>query len=360
MPQPINLFDYEAMAKEKLSQNAYGYYVSGANDEVTLRENRAAFDRITLRPRMFIDVSQRDLSVEVLGRSMPMPLVIAPTAFGQLAHPDGHIATVRAAGKVGLTTTISTLTNYSMEEIAAEASGPLWFQLYVYKDRGVTRELVSRAEAAGCTALVLTVDSPVLGKRERDIRNGFHLPEGLTAKNLAQSYERMSSIEEEASGSALTSYVNALYDTSLTWDDLAWLTRLTSLPILVKGILRGDDAQLAVAYGAKGIIVSNHGGRQLDTAPATIRVLPEIVAAVRGRADVLLDGGIRRGTDILKAVALGANAVLVGRPTLWGLAADGEAGVTGVLEILRDEFDTALALSGCPRACDLSADYIVG
>ncbi len=242
-----------------------------------------------------------------------------------------------------------------MEEVAAAASGPLWFQLYVYRDRAVTRALVERVEAAGCTALVLTVNAPLLGRRERDVRNRFQFPDGMVLANLLPAgLERFPRTE----GSGLASYVASLLDPSLSWKDVTWLQSITRLPVLIKGIVRADDAARAIASGAAGVVVSNHGGRQLDTAPATIDALPPIVDAVDGRGDVLLDGGVRRGTDVIKALALGARAVLLGRPILWGLAAGGAAGVGRALELIRDELDLAMALCGCPTVADIGRDLL--
>lgn len=352
----INLLELEALAKDRLPQAAFDYYVSGANDEITLRENREAFSRIFLRPKMLVDVSNRDLSATVLGEKISMPIIVAPMAFQQLAHPEGELAMTRAAGKAGTIMTLSTLATCSIEEVGQAATGPLWFQLYVYKDRGITRSLVERAEAAGFKAIVLTVDSPILGRRERDVKNRFHLPPNLSVKNLMNA--AMHEIPTDATGSGLAAYISSLYDTALTWKDVEWLRSITKLPVLVKGVLRGDDAVRSVEHGASGIIVSNHGGRQLDTVPATITVLPEIVEAVRGKAEVLVDGGIRRGTDVLKAIAYGAKAVLVGRPLIWGLAIDGQNGAGLALELLRQELDLALALSGCPSTESISNDLI--
>ena len=352
----VNLFDYEARAHELLPRMAYDYYASGANDEVTLRENRAAFDRISLHYHVLRDVSQRDLATTVLGEPIPMPVLVAPMAFQALAHPEGELATARATASAGTVMVVSTLANYSVEEIAAVTTGPLWFQLYAYKDRGATRDLVQRVEAAGYRALVLTVDAPILGRREADVRNRFGLPAGLTAKNLIPA--GMESLPPAAADSGLSAYFASLLDQSLSWNDLEWLRSITSLPVLLKGIVRADDAARAVECGVEGLVVSNHGGRQLDTAPATIAVLSDVVEAVAGRAEVLIDGGIRRGTDVLKAVALGASAVMVGRPILWGLSVDGERGVARVLELLRAELDTALALCGCASLADLGIDLL--
>lgn len=251
---------------------------------------------------------------------------------------------------------MSTLSNTRMEDVAKVSTGPRWFQLYVYRDRGVTRSLVQRAEAAGFTALESTVDAPLLGQREADVRNHFHLPDGLTAANLVAP--ELDHVPDVAGQSGLAAYITHLLDDNLTWRDVEWLWSITKLPVLVKGVSRGDDAKHAVESGAAGVIVSNHGGRQLDTARPTIRALPEVVEAVAGRADVLIDGGIRRGTDVLKALALGARAMQVGRPVLWGLAVDGEAGLRHVLELLRAEFDLAMALCGCRSVAEITRDLI--
>jgi 4-hydroxymandelate oxidase len=354
--EAISLLELEAHARELLPQMAYDYYASGANDEVTLRENRAAYERITLLPRMLVDVSARDTSTTVLGEPVSMPILIAPTGFQGLAHPEGEIATTKAAGTAEILMILATLSTSSIEEAMAVATGPVWFQLYVFKDRAITASLVQRAEAAGCRAIVLTVDVPVLGKRERDVRNRFALPDHMSVKNLLPG--GCQELPKNVAGSGLAAYVASLFDAALTWKDIQWLAGVTKLPVVVKGILRADDALRAINHGASGIIVSNHGARQLDTTPATISVFPEIVDAVAGAVEVYIDGGIRRGTDVLKAIAYGARAVLVGRPILWGLAVGGEAGVKSVLEMLRQEFDVAMALSGCPTLCSITRDLI--
>jgi 4-hydroxymandelate oxidase len=353
---PVNLFELERLAQEKLAQPAFDYYVSGANDEITLRENHAAYERIRLAPHMLVDVSRRDLSTTVLGETISMPIMIAPTAFHRLAHPEGEVATAKAAGRAGTIMTLSTLANSSIEEVAAGASRPLWFQLYVYKDRKITASLVQRAEAAGYKAIVFTVDSPLLGRRERDVRNRFHLPNNLSVANLFAA--GMSELPTDVPDSGLAAYIASLYDTALTWKDVDWLRSVTKLPILLKGILRADDARIAFEHGVDGIIVSNHGGRQLDTVPATIDALPAIVEAVGDKMEILIDGGVRRGTDVVKALAYGARAVLLGRPVLWGLAMNGEEGVSLVLELIRQELDLAMALSGCPTVADITPDMI--
>ncbi len=352
----VNVFDFEPIARDRLSALAYAYYASGANDEITLRENRAALDRRALHYRVLVDVSQRDTRTTVLGQPIAMPILVAPTAFHGLAHADAELATTRAAGAAGTVMVLSTMSNTPVEAVTAAATGPVWFQLYAYRDRAITRDLVQRVEAAGCQALMLTVDAPVLGRRERDLRNRFSLPPELAVANLTAA--GLDCIPLEGAGSGLATYFATLLDPSLTWDVVDWLRSITRLPVLVKGIVRPDDAARAVTHGARGIVVSNHGGRQLDTAPATIDVLGPIADAVAGRAELLMDGGIRRGTDIVKALALGARAVLVGRPVLWGLATAGEVGVLRVLTLLRDELDTALALCGCPTIDAVTRDLV--
>ncbi|HEY9718087.1 MAG TPA: alpha-hydroxy acid oxidase [Trichormus sp.] len=354
---PINVAEYEEVARRTLPKLAYDYFSSGAADELTVGRNISAFREISLRPHVLVDVSKRDLATTIVGTEVAMPIVVAPMAFQRMAHADGECATARAATKLGTIMCVSTLATCSIEEVAqASPESSLFFQLYVYKDKAITKDLVQRAEAAGYKALVLTVDSPMLGRRERDVRNLFQLPEGLKIANLV--VDTLKRFPQVPSESGLFAYIHDLYDASLTWKDLEWICSLSQLPLLVKGILRGDDALRAIECGAKGIVVSNHGGRQLDTAISTIEALPDVMHAVGGRAEVLLDGGIRRGTDILKALAMGARAVLIGRPVLWGLAADGEAGAAHVLEILRNELDLAMALSGCPTLSTITEDLL--
>ena len=339
---------------------ALDYYASGAGEEVTLRSNRTAFEAIELRPRVLVDVSRRDLTTRVLDRDWAMPVAIAPMAFQCLADPLGELATAKAAARFGTAMVLSTLSTPRLEDVAIasrsvtpspEASipnfgSPLWFQLYVHRDRTLTERLVERAQEAGYEALCVTVDAPILGTRKRDRKNQFCLPDGMTLANLVSLSDL--SIAHTEGESGLFAYFAEQLDPSLTWSDLEWLRSLTSLPVVVKGILRGDDAKRALDCGIRGIVVSNHGGRQLDGAIASLDALPEVVDAVGDWVDVLVDGGIRQGTDVLKALALGAKAVLLGRPILWGLAVDGEAGAGRVLELLRAELDVAMALSGCP------------
>ncbi|MFI5272485.1 MAG: alpha-hydroxy acid oxidase [Ktedonobacterales bacterium] len=355
--QPINVFEYEALAQQAMEPAAWDYYRGGSDDELTLGANREAFGRLRLVPRMLVDVSHIETRTTVLGTPVSLPILVAPMAYQCLATPEGECAAARAAGAAGTLMVASTLATRSLEEIAAAATGPLWFQLYVYKDRAVSEALVRRAEAAGYRALVLTVDTLRLGRRERDVRNGFGLPQHLTAANFVASHSTVMH-EHDPGTSALASHVAAEIDASLTWEALSWLRGVTRLPVLVKGILAAADAELALQHGASGIIVSNHGGRQLDSALAAIEALPEIADVVAGRAEVYVDGGIRRGTDVLKALALGARAVLVGRPLLWGLAVDGEAGARHVLELLRDELELALALAGQPALAGLDHSLV--
>jgi 4-hydroxymandelate oxidase len=352
----LNLHDLERAATERLPAMTHGYYAGGANDEITVRENRAAYDRIALRYRVMVDVSRRNLSTTLLGAHVAFPVLVAPTAFQRLAHPEGELATVRATGAAGTIMIVSTLSTTPIEAIAKAATGPIWFQLYIYKDRGATEDLVRRVEAAGVTAIVVTVDAPLLGRRERDVRSRFALPPGLSVEMLTAA--GLHELPRDAADSGLSAYFASLLDPALGWGDLAWLRSITKLPLLVKGVVRADDAKLALEHGASGVVVSNHGGRQLDTAPATIDVLPGIRDEVGAEALLLVDGGVRRGTDVLKALALGARAVLLGRPILWGLAHDGENGVARALEILRSELDLAMALAGAPSVGKIGRDLV--
>ena len=354
---PLNLREFEALARARMEPSAFDYYAGGANDERTLAENEKAFARIALRPRVLVDVESVDTTTTVLDTPLPMPVALAPTAFNRLGHPDGELAAARAAGTFGTVMCCSTIASTSLEDIAAEATGPVWFQLYVYRDREVTRDLIHRAEAAGFKALVLTVDTPRLGRRERDLRSTFTLPPDVAIRNL-ERYHQGQDATRWATSSSFTQYVHDLLDASLTWESVDWLCAETTLPVLIKGVLTAEDAALAVEHGAAGLIVSNHGGRQLDGVLATIDALPDVARAVGDRIPVLMDGGIRRGTDVVKAVALGAAAVLVGRPYLWALAADGEAGVRRMFDLLRSEIELAMALCGCRTVSEISAALV--
>jgi len=297
-----------------------------------------------------VDVSKLSMEIQLFGKKINLPILIAATAMHKMAHADGEAGTARAAAKTGTIFTFSSLATSTVEEVTkGSPNGVKWFQLYVLKERAVTERLVRTVEAAGFTAILLTVDTPFLGRREDDIRNDFHLTNGLNLELLTG---------QKSLPEGLGQYVKESLDSSLTWADFAWLKSLTKLPVLVKGVLSAKDAALALQHGADGIIVSNHGARQLDTSPATIDALPAIVKVVNKRVPVLLDGGIRRGTDVIKALALGADAVMIGRPVLWGLSVNGEQGVVHVLEILKEEFRVAMALAGCAKISDISSDLI--
>lgn len=354
--QLVNIFDYEKAAAETLPRMALDYYAGGSGDEVTVTANRQAFEQMFLAYKVLVDVSNVDCRTEAAGTALPFPLLVAPMAFQKMAHPDGELAVVRACGAAGVPMILSTLSTCSIEEVLASAGGPVWFQLYIYKDRSVTESLVARAEASGCQALVVTVDAPYLSCRERDVRNRFHLPDGLSAANFPDP--GLSQLPDTGSGSSLFAYFANLHDAAVTWDELSWLRSITKLPILLKGIIRPDDALRAVDAGVDAIVVSNHGGRQLDGAVPAITALPAISRAVRGRVDLLVDGGIRRGVDLVKAIACGAKAVLIGRPILWGLAVNGEAGVAAVLRLFYDELKLSMALCGCPKVDDIKPDLI--
>lgn len=343
--RPINLFEYEALARERLHPAVWDYFSGGANDEVTLRENRAAFERIQIRPRVLVDVSQISMATTLLGTPVAMPICVAPSAMHGAACEDGECATARAAGALGTLMAVSTESTRTLEDIAREATGPLWFQLYFSSStRGHAERLVNRAEAAGYQAIVLTVDSSRWGQKERHARSEatFEWPPSgnFTQDPLPEQNE------DEADGAAIT------------WADIEWLRSITALPLVLKGILTAEDAHQCAEHGIAGILVSNHGGRQLDTVAATIEALPEVVEAVSGQCEVYLDGGVRRGTDALKALALGARAVFVGRPVLWGLAAAQVEGAQHVLELLRDELELAMALGGRPALADIDATVV--
>ena len=347
--------ELERTAREGMTPSAYDFFAGGADDELTLADNLAAWQRLRLRPRVLRDVSKVSTATTVLGAPVSAPVLVAPTAMQRLAHDDGELATARGAAAAGTIMIVSTYATVSLEDVAAAApDATRWFQLYVYRDRGWTAELVRRAVAAGYQALVFTVDVPVLGLRRRDERNRFALPPGVLLANVGEPLPEME-------GSALAAKIRGSdsFDPALTFADIEWLRGLCDLPVLVKGVLRGDDARACVGAGAQGIVVSNHGGRQLDTAVATADALPEVVQAVAGDVPVLADGGIRRGTDVVKALALGAEAVLVGRPVVWGLATGGADGVRGVLETLTEELARALALCGGTTVADLTADLLV-
>ena len=350
---PVDIPDYERLAPAHMSEMAWEFMSGGAADELSLRWNHEAYARLRLRPRVLVDVSKIDTRVTLFGREHAFPILLAPTAYHKLVHPEGELATARGAGAAGTTMVVSTTATTSIEDIAAVATQPLWFQLYVQPDRGFTRELVQRAEKAGCQALVVTVDAPVLGPRYREMRSKFTLPEGMERANL----RGLKSAKGAQRASEATIF-SAVQDPTVVWKDIEWLRSLTKVPVLTKGVLNPDDAALAVSAGAAGIIVSNHGGRNLDTVPATLEALPGVVEKVAGRVPVLVDGGIRRGTDVLKALALGATATLIGRPYLYGLAVGGASGVTHVINILRRELQMAMASSGRPTLASIDSSLI--
>jgi isopentenyl diphosphate isomerase/L-lactate dehydrogenase-like FMN-dependent dehydrogenase len=349
--EPINVADFERLASEALDAGPLGYFGGGAWDEVTLRENVACWRRWRLRPRMLVDVGSVTTSVELLGSEASMPILVAPVAFQRMAHSDGEEGMARAAADAGAVMCVSTIATARPSEIAAAApGGRRWFQLYCFRDRSVTQALIDEAVESGYEAIVLTVDAPYLGKRERDLHTGFVIPADVTVPSVAAALgtEKTIGVAEAF----------ALLDPTLTWADLEQLASSCDLPVLVKGILTREDAELALEHGAAGVIVSNHGGRQLDGVAPAAEALPEVAEAVSGKGLVLVDGGVRRGTDALVALGLGADAVLVGRPALWGLAAGGEEGARRVLEMLRSELELALALAGCPSPTAVAPEHV--
>ncbi|XP_048456858.1 hydroxyacid oxidase 1 [Rhincodon typus] len=345
LSKPACINDFEQHAKNILPKAVYDYYRSGADEQQTLMDNVAAFSRWSLHPRVLRDVSKVDLSVTFLGQRINMPICVSATAMQRMAHPEGEVATVRACESLGTGMMLSTWATSSIEEVAEAApNAVLWLQLYIYKDRELTQSLVRRAEKAGYRGIFLTVDTPYLGKRLADVRNKFKLPPHLRMANF-ETLDLAFSKKDYGDDSGLAVYTADAIDSSIKWEDIGWLRELTKLPIVLKGILRADDAREAIKHGINGILVSNHGARQLDCVPATIDALAEITDAVGGKVEVFLDGGVRKGTDVLKALALGAKAVFLGRPILWGLAYQGEEGVCDVLQMLKDEFKLALALA---------------
>jgi L-lactate dehydrogenase (cytochrome) len=376
VPELLCVEDYRRLARRRLPRVAFDFIDGGADSEVTLRRNVEAFERLSLRPRHLVDVSSRSLETTVLGERVGLPVLIAPTGMSRVAGRGGDVAGARAAAAHGAVFVLSTMSSDSIEDVRAAATGSLWFQLYLWAERAILERLLDRARAAGCRALVVTVDVPVIGNRRRDARNGFALPPRLRWRTAADllSHPRWLAHAPSAVGAAHflddagvrpsgtmehARLVNRLLaNPGSSWRDLTWLRDRWDGPLLLKGTLTAEDARLAVDCGVDGIVVSNHGGRQLDGAPASIDALAEVAEAVGDQVELLVDGGVRHGTDVIKARALGARAVLVGRPWLYGLAAGGEAGVAGVLEILRTEIDRALALLGRPRFDDVDASVL--
>jgi L-lactate dehydrogenase (cytochrome) len=369
--------DLRHLARRRLPRAIFDFVEGGAGDERTVARNRAAFQRLLFEPRVLVDVAKREQATVVLGERVATPVLVSPTGMAGLCWPRGEVEAARGAHEAGTIYTLSTHSSCTIEEVAAGAPGPLWFQLYVWQNRDLTRSFVDRARAAGYRALVLTVDVPVISRRERDLRNGFTVPPRITVRNALDTLRRVGWIRRVLLGPKLTlanlvgmpgaprtdivtmaGVANRQVDPSLTWADLAWFRSLWSGPLLLKGVLTVADARKAVEHGVDGLVVSNHGGRQLDGARASIEALPDIVDAVGSRVEVLLDGGVRRGADVVRALALGARAVMVGRPYLYGLASGGSAGVRRVLEILHGEVDHALALTGVPRVGDLDRTVV--
>jgi isopentenyl diphosphate isomerase/L-lactate dehydrogenase-like FMN-dependent dehydrogenase len=349
---PISIRDYEHLAERTLDPGVFGFFAGGAADECTLRDNIEAFERWSLQPRVLTDVAEVDPATTVFGELISMPAVVAPVAFLRLVHAEGELAAARAAATAGTIYCLSTLATASPAEVAAAApDGVCWLQLYVFRDRGVTRALIDQAVDAGFRAIVVTVDAPYLGRRERDLRTGFRIPAEFEVPSFVAAVG--------GQRSATPADMVRLFDPSLTWRDIDELASTSDLPVVVKGVLTGADGRLAVEHGAAAVAVSNHGGRQLDTVPASLDALQEVAQAISGAVPVFVDGGIRRGTDIVKALALGAQTVMVGRPIAWGLAARGEAGAQHVLELLRDEVKLALALVGCCSPHEVLTEHVV-
>jgi 4-hydroxymandelate oxidase len=349
--------DYRALARERFAAHNWDFVEGGSGAELTVDANREAFDAVRLRPRMLVDVSNCSAVLKLLGADLAAPICVAPTAYHGMAHPDAECATVRGAGSAGALTVVSMMASRTLEEVIAAADGPLWMQLYWLRDRQKLAEVALRAERAGYRALVLTVDAPRMAIRRRDLRNAFVLDPGIAPVNLALVDSEVQHHRQEGL-SALAQHAAQSFDSSITWADLAWLRQVTALPLVVKGILTAEDARLAVKHGVDGIVVSNHGGRQLDGAVPAIEALPEVVEAVEGCCPVLVDGSIRSGRDVFVALALGASAVLVGRPVLWGLGVSGADGVADVLNILTRELEQVMALTGRPGLSDIDRSVI--
>jgi 4-hydroxymandelate oxidase len=351
----VAIADYEEYARDHMGPGAWAYFSGGAADELTLRDNVHAFQRLRLCTRLLAGMADGHTEVSLFGHTYDYPVMLGPVAFQKLAHPQGELAAAAAASAMRAGMVVSTQSSYTLEDISRNSQSPLWFQLYVQTDSGHTRELVQRAETSGYRAVVLTADAPVNGPRNREQRAMFQLPEGVESVNL-RGMKTSQAVIARAGTSPV--FQSGILTGAAAWKDIPWVRSLTRLPVLLKGVMTPADALKAIDHGVDGIIVSNHGGRVLDTLPATIDVLPGITKAVAGRVPLLLDGGIRRGTDILKALALGANAVLIGRPYIYGLAAAGVTGVSHVLHILRTEFETAMVLTGCRTLRDITPDII--
>ena len=375
-----NVEDYSGLAHKRLPRAVIDFIEGGAEDEITISRNRKGFENIHIIPRILTDVSVRDISTTILGTPVSSPIVLCPVGLATLAHPLGEVAAGIAAANKGIISTYSSSSSWNLEDIAAASSGVKWFQLYIWKDRKLTAEIVERARKAGYTALVRTVDVPISARRERDLRNGFTIPPRPRVNQIGDLLQHFgwfyAQLKSEISGHKMSmgnftpenvgmrtrlkmlEVVNELFDPSITWSDVAWLKSIWHGPIVIKGVMTPEDAKLAVKAGADAIWISNHGGRQLDGLSGTIEVLPEIVKAVKGRAEIYLDGGVRRGSDIVKAIALGANACMIGRPYMYGLAANGTAGVESIIKILEIEMDATMALMGRPSIASLDSSSV--
>jgi isopentenyl diphosphate isomerase/L-lactate dehydrogenase-like FMN-dependent dehydrogenase len=349
----LTIADVHTAAIEKLARGVADFLDGGADEERTLRENESAFDGLRLLPRVLRDVSQIELSTDVLGSTAALPILLGPAGAHRMFHPDGEVACAKAAAALGTGIVVSTGASTSLEEVARIGPALRWFQVYCYRDRSVTKSLLERAHHSGYKAICLTVDVPRHGRRLRNLRNGFVVPATVPRANFEGAHR-----ESSGKRGDLADFVRETYDASLSWSDLAWFASVSGLPIVLKGVLSAEDAVLAAEAGVAAIVVSNHGGRQLDGVPATIDALPRIRAAVGGRLELYLDGGVRRGTDVIKALALGANAVFVVRPYLWGLAVAGEAGVRHVVELLREELELAMSLVGAKSPAELSSSSV--
>jgi len=375
-----NVEDYRGLAHKRLPRAVIDFIEGGAEDEITISRNRSGFENIHIIPRILTDVSVRNISTTILGTPVSSPIVLCPVGLATLAHPMGEVAAGIAATNKGIISTYSSSSSWNLEDIAAASSGVKWFQLYIWKDRKLTAEIVERARKAGYTALVLTVDVPISARRERDLRNGFTIPPRPRINQMGDLFQHFgwfyAQLKSEISGHKMSmgnftpenvgmrtrlkmlEVVNELFDPSITWKDVAWLKSIWNGPVVIKGVMTPEDAKLAVKAGVDAIWISNHGGRQLDGVSGTIEVLPEIVKAVKGKVEIYLDGGVRRGSDIVKAIALGANACMIGRPYMYGLAANGTAGVESIIKILEIEMDATMALMGRPTIASLDSSSV--
>lgn len=352
----ITLDDFEAETQKRVTREAFEYVSGGAGAGLTLLENRAAFNRIRILPRALVDATEIDTRADLFGRTHDFPILLAPAGYNKLIHPRGELEAAEGANMGEATLCAASFSTFTVEEIAAVASRPIWFQLYIQTDRGFTKELVERAIASGCEAVCVTVDVPVNGPRDRELKAGFRLPPGVQRANLRGLGEAISAAAHRPAGRNIYS---ATHGADATWKDIDWLRSIVPVKLLLKGVLHPEDAATSVAAGCDGVIVSNHGGRSLDTVPATVDALPAIAARVEGRIPLLLDGGVRRGIDVFKALASGASAVLIGRPYLWGLAAGGAPGVSRVLEILRTELEMSMGLAGCRTLSEVTSDFLI-